>query len=160
MLTRGWVADGEAGARANRGEIDENEHAIAGVQRLEGLVEPGDGVELVVVGGGPVVEGEHVVVVDAVDPRFVAGEDGEAGLVAVVCQEEVAGGGDCAPGAADGAAAEQVFGWQADKDLLDDDLIEESREERPRSNCYGRRHGRRAGARPGSRSVQGTRGWA
>jgi hypothetical protein len=28
---------------------------------------------------------------DAVDPRFVAGEDGEAWLASVVCQEEVAG---------------------------------------------------------------------
>jgi hypothetical protein len=126
MLTRGWVADGEAGARANRGEIDENEHAIAGVQRLEGLVEPGDSVELVVLSGGPVVEGEHVVVVDTEDPRFVAGEDGEAWLASVVCQEEVAGGGDCAPGAADGAAAQEVLGGQAHEDLEAEDLLRDA----------------------------------
>jgi hypothetical protein len=110
---------------------------------MEGLVEPGDGVELVIRGGGPVVEGEDVVVADAEDPLVVAGEDGEAGLAAVVGQEEVAGGGDGAPGAADGAAAEEAFGGKADKDLPKDDLVGEAGEERLRFCCYLLRHGRR-----------------
>jgi hypothetical protein len=84
MLTRGWVADGEAGAGAKHGQLGEDEQAVACGHRMEGLVEPGDGVELVIRGGGPVVEGEDVVVADAEDPLVVAGEDGEAGLASVV----------------------------------------------------------------------------
>jgi hypothetical protein len=132
MLTRGRVADGEAGCRADGAQLGEKEQAVAGGLRVEDVVELRDGVESVVVGGGPWVEGEDVVVVDAADPRVAAGENGKAGLVVVVGEEEIAGGGYAAPGAADGAAAEEGFWGEADEDLPDDDLFQEAA---PASRC-------------------------
>jgi hypothetical protein len=155
MLTRGWVADGEAAScRAWYGE--DKEAVAGGFHTMElGTVKPGDMLDLGV--GGPVVNGENVSVVPV--GLLVSVYDGEGGLPAVVLQEEVAGGGDAAPGTADGAAAEERFWWEADEYLPDYDLIEEAGEERRRSCCYGHRHGRPLGigARPGSRSVPGTR---
>ena len=60
----------------------------------------------------------------------------------MVGEEEVAGGGYAAPGTADGAAAEEGFGGQAEEDLPDGDLVWDSREEWCRSCCTrGLRHG-------------------
>jgi hypothetical protein len=132
MLTRGWVADGEAGSGADGAQLVEKEQAVAGGLRVEDVVELCDGVEPVAVGGGPRVEGEDIVALDTADPRVVAGENGKAGLVVVVGEEEIAGGGDAAPGAADGAAAEEGFSGEADEDLPDDDLVREAGEERRR----------------------------
>jgi hypothetical protein len=70
-------------------------------------------------------------------------QEWESGLVAVVGEEEVAGGGSVAPGAADGAAAEEGLGGQADEYLPDGDLIGEAAVERRRSCSCGLRHGRR-----------------
>ena len=56
------------------------------------------------------VEGEDVTVT-------VAGEDGQGGLASVVGLEESVVGGGAAPVAADGAAAEDGFGVEADEDL-------------------------------------------
>ncbi|KAI5013666.1 hypothetical protein ZWY2020_037686 [Hordeum vulgare] len=53
----------------------------------------------------------------------VAGVDEGAGGLAVVVG---AVGGGCAPGAADGAAAEERFGGQADEDFPDDDLFRDA----------------------------------
>jgi hypothetical protein len=71
---------------------------------MEDPVKLGDGMELGVV-GGQVVKGpnESAAV-------FRAGCDGEGGLVAVVGEEEFAGGGGTLPGAADDMTAEEGFG--------------------------------------------------
>lgn len=53
-------------------------------------------------------------------------DEGEGGLVAVVCQEEVAGAGEAPPSAADGAAAHEVLGGQAHQDLKAEDLLWEA----------------------------------
>jgi hypothetical protein len=96
-------------------------------------------VELVV---GPGVEGEDAVVVDAEDPHVIAGEKRKAGLMAVVGQEELARGGDAAPGAADGAAAEEGFWGEAHENLPDDDIFREAAAA-SRSCRRVLRHGRR-----------------
>ena len=142
MLTRYRVADGEAGAIAKHARLGDEEEAVAAELQTEGPAKPGDGVELGVGGGGgPVVEGEEVTVP-------VVGGDGECGLACVVGQEEATGGGGAAPGAADGAAAEEGFGGQADEDLPDEDLIREAGVERRGLFCArGLRHGRRLGER-------------
>jgi hypothetical protein len=145
MLPRGRVVDSAAaikcsGRRArvpDGGRVPdspgEEEETIAGSRQIEGLVKPGDGVEL----GGPVVEGEDVMGCIAVENR-------EDGLVGVMGEEEAAGGGGAAPRAADGAGAEEGFGVEADEDLPEDDLIWEAVEERRRCCCRGLlRHGRR-----------------
>jgi hypothetical protein len=104
--------------------------------------QPGDGMELV--GGGdpsPVVQGYDVYG----RAKVVLVQEWESGLVAVVGEEEVAGGGGVAPSAADGAAAEEGLGGQADEYLPDGDLIGEAAVERRRSCSCGLRHGRRLG---------------
>lgn len=52
--------------------------------------------------------------------------EGEGGLAAVVRQEDVAGGGEAAPGVADGVAAQEVLGGQARQDLEAEDLLREA----------------------------------
>jgi hypothetical protein len=163
MLTSGWVADREAAAGANA--FGEKEQAVTGCLRIEGIVKLGDGMELVVLGGGPAVQGEDVVVVDAEDPRVVAGENRKAGLVGVVGEEEVAGAGDAAPGAADGAAAEERFWGQADEDLPEDDLVWEVAAAASRSCPCGVSHGRRSGKESsrdagGEEEAEDELGWA
>ena len=103
-------------------------------------------------GGGPslVVEGGDVCEEAAAVVEIVDVGEREGGLAGVVGEEEVAGGGGAAPGTADGTAAEEVFGGQADEDLPDGDLVREAAEERRR--C-GLRHGRWPGVHPGSRSI-------
>jgi hypothetical protein len=92
--------------------------------------------------GGPVVERVDVFI--AAGAVFIAGDDGEIGLAAVVGQEEVTGGGGASPGAADGAAAKEGFWGEANEDLPDDDLLREAAAERRRSSfSCGLRHGRR-----------------
>lgn len=126
MLPRGQITDGVAGASRTMGV--EDEEAITGGIQIEGLVKPGDGLE--VGGRRPVIERVNFVVAAAV---FGAGDDGEGGLVVVVGEEEVAGGGGEAPSATDGAASEEGFGGQADEDLPYHDLIREAAVERLRS---------------------------
>lgn len=50
-------------------------------------------------------------------------DDGEQGLVSVVCEDEFTGGDEAAPRLADGAAAEDGLGRQAANDLPDDDCL-------------------------------------
>ena len=86
----------------------------------------------------PVVQGEEVQ-----GRVVVAVEEGDGGLAGVVGEEEAAGGGGAAPRGADGAAAEDAFGRQADEDLPDGDVVREAWEERRSSCSCGLRHGRR-----------------
>jgi hypothetical protein len=64
----------------------------------------------------------------------------------MVGEEEVAGGGDAAPGATDGAAAEEGFWGEAGEDLPDGELVREAPEERHRSCYCVLRHCHRLGA--------------
>ena len=84
---------------------------------------------------GPVVEGEDVKAVDAKD-KLVSDQNGEGGLEGVVRQEEAASGGDVAPGATDGAVAEEGFGVEADEDLPNDDLVWEADDVTPLIPSY------------------------
>lgn len=89
-------------------------------------------------GGGLVVEGNDVLGADGA--AFITVEEVEGGLAGVMGQEEVVGGGHVAPGKADGAAAEEVLGGQANEDLPDDDLLREA----TKGCCHcGLRHGHR-----------------
>ena len=104
-----------------------------------------DGLQLV---GGGVVEGDD----DALGGPSVADavEEGQGGLAVVVGGEEIAGGGRAAPGGADGAAAEEGFGRQADEDLPYHDLIREAVEKERRLRlryCCTCGHGRRPASR-------------
>lgn len=81
ILASGRVADGVARGEA---KIVEDEEAAAGASQIEGLVEPGDGLELG--SSSPVVKGEEAPAVGAV-------EEVEGGLASVVGEEKVAGGG-------------------------------------------------------------------
>lgn len=56
-------------------------------------------------------------------------------------EEEIVGKGDAVPGVADGAAAEECFGRQADEDLPYHDLLREATEGRRRSCPCGLGHG-------------------
>jgi hypothetical protein len=94
------------------------------------VVKSRDRVKLVGCKHCPVVEGDDVCGLDIVVFAAVAVEDWEGRLAAMMEEEEVAGGGDAAPDAADGAAAEEGFGVEADEDLAYDDIIWEAMEER------------------------------
>ena len=60
------------------------------------------------------------------DTRFaVERDDGLRRLAPVVCEEEIRGGCEAAPGAAHRAAAKDVLGRKADKDLPPQDLLRE-----------------------------------
>jgi hypothetical protein len=54
---------------------------------------------------------------------YQVGEDRENGLAAAVVQHELVGRSGSVPALADGAAAEEVLGWQSDKDLFDNDPL-------------------------------------
>ena len=139
-LTRGRVTDREAdtGMGTDGPLPPEDKDAVAGglLHAEDGAVEPGDGVEE----PAPAVDGEDVAV-------SAAGEDGEGGLVAVVGEEEVAGGGEAAPCAAHQAAAEEGFGGKPYQDVPDDEDLREgdAGAERRRESCRRRR--RRHGCR-------------
>lgn len=134
-LPRGRIADVEA--RLVQGEEQE---AVAGSPDLETRVAKRcDGAELRG-GGGPEVEGEEILA------AVHAGCDGEAQLVAVVREEEVAGGGEAAEGAADGTAAEEGLRRQEDEDLPHDDLLWEEGAARRGRSSRSLRHGRRPAA--------------
>jgi hypothetical protein len=146
-LARGWVTDEvtlDIGReRTNR----EEEEAIAGRLHYDGsrVVNPedGHGLEPGLRGSGPLVEGAEVA------PWALAfGEEDEVegGLVAVVCQEEVAGRGEAAPGTTDGPAAQEVLGGQAHEDLQGEDLLREADAKRIRLCYWEPRHGRRRNA--------------
>jgi hypothetical protein len=126
-LARGWVTDEVTLDIRREGTNREDEEAIAGRLHYDGsrVVNPEDGLEPGLRGGGPVVEGAEVAPW-AWALAFGEEDEAEGGLVAVVCQEEVAGGGEAAPGAADGPAAQEVLGGQAHEDLQGEDLLRET----------------------------------
>jgi hypothetical protein len=99
-LTRGWVTDAEAAVR----EGDEEE-AIAGGADLEAIVvvKPEEGVAAL----------EDWISMGCAVER----EERERRLESVVGEDEIDGGGEAVPGAADRAAAEDILGRKADKDL-------------------------------------------
>jgi hypothetical protein len=117
MLTRSRVIDG--GAYAVVGEDDE---AFTGGLRIEGIFETNERLETGA-GSSLVIQGDEVFVAGAV---FVPGYDGEAPLAGVVGLEEGARRGGVAPCAADSAAAEEGFRWEANEDLPDDHLLREA----------------------------------
>ena len=122
------VADGEL-----TGVFGVDEEAVAGGLRMHVAIagaKSRDGLELV---RCSVVEGDDVYGTAGVAGAVVAVDEGEAGLARVVGEEEVEGEGGVAPGGADGAAAEDSFGGQADEDLPDDDLVRDAAVERRRS---------------------------
>jgi hypothetical protein len=102
MLTSDWVADREAGA--SRVTLADDEETVTGGLQTVGLIKPSDGSELGV--GGPVIESKEVVVDGVVGAVGLTPDNGEGGLAVMVGEEEVAGGGGAAPGAAHGAAPE------------------------------------------------------
>jgi hypothetical protein len=79
--------------------------------------------------------------------RAVEREQRERRLAPVVGKEEIGGGGEAAPGAADQAAAENVLGRKANKYLPRQDLLREG----------GREGGHAAAARPCRCSSRGFR---
>jgi hypothetical protein len=84
--------------------------------------------------GSPVIEGEDVLVAGAsVLGAGDARDDGKRALAGMVGEEEVAGAGDPAPGATDGAAAEEGLWGEADEDLPEGDLLREAAAGRRRS---------------------------
>jgi hypothetical protein len=99
-LTRGWVTDAEAAVR----EGDEEE-AIAGGADLEAIVvvKPEEGVAAL----------EDWISMGCAVER----EERERRLESVVGEDEIDGGGEAVPGAADRAAAEDILGRKADKDI-------------------------------------------
>jgi hypothetical protein len=84
---------------------------------MEDPVKAGDGMELGAVGGS-VVKGQNESAA-----VFRAGCDGVGGLVAVVGEEEFAGGGGTSPGAADGTTAGEGFWGQPNENLPDGNLL-------------------------------------
>jgi hypothetical protein len=86
--------------------LAEDEETVTGGLQTVGLmiIKPSDGLELGVC--GPVIESKEVVVDGVVGAVGLTPDNGEGGLAVMVGEEEVAGGGGVAPGAAHGAAPE------------------------------------------------------
>ena len=110
VLSHGRVIYEEAAAGIGAIFV-EDEEAIAGGLQVEDPIKQGKGWSW--------VPGDHGLVVEDDDifadflAVFLAGDDGEVGLVAVVGQEEFTGGGDAQPG----AAAEEGCWGEADENL-------------------------------------------